>query len=227
MGVLNLRNTKRSYDVVVSLGSWCGVADELKRHNLRRFSGPFDWVASPSLSDINRLLKNRFEGFMDMANMEVVHHSNFIVNNNDDLEITANRQTYVIQDTKYNIASWHDFPVIPNQDWTATYPAYKEKLNRRINRFLEKINSSRFTLFVRCNASESEAAELQSVLSGLTKGRFHILIVNPVEGLQEVREKNWALDRVACVEIPFVQSDQTQWRQQDWDYILKGVRVRR
>ncbi len=223
---MNLKDIKRSYDVVVSLGSWCGVAEELKRHDLRRFSGPFDWVSSPSLSDINRLLRNRFQGFMEMENMKFVNYSKFAVNNDTDLEVVTERQTYIIMDTEFNIASWHDFPVVPNQSWTADYPSYREKLNRRINRFLEKINNSKFTLFVRYNASESEAAELQSVVSGLTKGEFHILIVNPVEGLQEVREKNWALDRVLCVEIPFIQSDETQWRQQDWAYILKGVRVR-
>lgn len=224
---MNLKDIKRSYDVVVGLGSWCGVATELKHHNLRRFSGPFDWVTTPSLSDINRLLKNRFEGFMEMENMKFVNYSKFAINSDTDHEVVTEKQTYIIMDTKYNIASWHDFPVIPNQSWQADYPSYKEKLNRRINRFLEKINNSKFTLFVRYNTSKSEAAELRSILSGLTKGKFHILVVNPVEDLQTVKEINWDLEGVVCMEIPYLPTDKTQWNSQDWDFILNGITVKK
>ena len=42
----------------------------------------------------------------------------------------------------YNIISVHDFPIIPNVDWTVMYPSYKEKLYQRIARFLEKVENS-------------------------------------------------------------------------------------
>jgi Putative papain-like cysteine peptidase (DUF1796) len=222
---LKLKDIKRSYDVVVSLGSWCGVANEMKRHQLRRFSGPFDWITTPSLSVINRLLINRFEGFMEMENMKFVKYSKFLVDSSTENEEVTERETYIIMDTKYNIASYHDFPVIPNQSWTADYPSYKEKLHRRINRFFEKINNSKLTLFIRYNASYSEVAELRSILSRLTKGKFHILNVNPVEGLQTVREINWDIDGVVCIEIPYLPTDKTQWNSQDWDFILNGIKV--
>ncbi|MDQ1003611.1 hypothetical protein QFZ28_004011 [Neobacillus niacini] len=225
MGNLKLKDIKIPYDVIVSLGSWCGVATELKKHQLRKFSGPFDWVTTPSLLDINRLLKTRFQSYMDIKNMKYVNKSKFVITNDDDQETVTERETYIIQDTMNNIASYHDFPVIPNQSWEMFYPSFKVTLNRRINRFYERISKSQMSLFVRYNASYQEVAELSQILKGLTDGKYHILVVNPVEGLPALREENWDLDRAVCVSIPFVRSDKTQWNSQDWDIILNGVIV--
>jgi hypothetical protein len=41
MTELKLQDIKGSYDVIISLGSWCGPS-----LNLRRFSFPLDWVVS-------------------------------------------------------------------------------------------------------------------------------------------------------------------------------------
>ncbi|NGY80709.1 hypothetical protein F6Y02_43365 [Bacillus megaterium] len=67
--------------------------------------------------------------------------------------------------------------------------------------------------------------ELQSILSELTEGPFHILIVNPVENLATIRENNWGLDGVVFVDIPMTNliTDQNHWRQEDWNYILDGI----
>jgi len=43
--------------------------------------------------------------------------------------------SYVVQDIHYNIFSAHDFPIILNKHWTATYPKFKRTLNYKINRF--------------------------------------------------------------------------------------------
>ncbi|WP_343929667.1 DUF1796 family putative cysteine peptidase [Peribacillus frigoritolerans] len=72
MTELKLQEIKGSYDVIISLGSWCGPSLNLRRHNLRRFSFPLDWVVSNSLPDVSRILKNRFVGFMDLKNMKQV-----------------------------------------------------------------------------------------------------------------------------------------------------------
>ncbi|WP_258833483.1 papain-like cysteine peptidase [Peribacillus frigoritolerans] len=61
MTELKLQDIKGSYDVIISLGSWCGPS-----LILRRFSFPLDWVVSNSLPDVSRILKNRFVGFMDL-----------------------------------------------------------------------------------------------------------------------------------------------------------------
>ncbi|MEP9405607.1 DUF1796 family putative cysteine peptidase [Peribacillus frigoritolerans] len=66
MTELKLQDIKGSYDVIISLGSWCGPSLNFRRHNLRQFSFPLDWVVSNSLPDVSRILKNRFAGFIDL-----------------------------------------------------------------------------------------------------------------------------------------------------------------
>jgi len=219
---LNLQQIKGAYDVIVSLGSACNPAMQLRRHNLRSFSGPLDWNVSLSLSDVNRLLKNKFDSFMELKNMHLLDETHFFLN--DGVPVFPNDgstqpiKSYFVKDNHYNIISIHDFPIIPNQDWTVTYPSYKEKLNRRINRFLDKITKSQSILFVRWAASYDQAVELQSILSGIVKGHFNILILYPVEGFQGVSDMNWGIEKVCSVKVPNIPFDDTTW-----DYVLNGI----
>ncbi|WP_160044040.1 MULTISPECIES: DUF1796 family putative cysteine peptidase [Paenibacillus] len=45
---------KGAYDIIVSLGSWCGPSIFLCRRQLRRFSFPLDWMISNSVTDLTR-----------------------------------------------------------------------------------------------------------------------------------------------------------------------------
>jgi hypothetical protein len=225
MNNLNLQDIKGSYDALFSLGSACNPALQFQRLNLRRLtSSPLDWSYSPFLSDVNRLLKNSFKGFMELKNMRVVNDKGDYVYAHDgapvvpDKEIQIPTKSYVIQDTLYNIFSAHDFPIIANQSWLVTYPSFKKTLNYRIYRFLKKVANSESVLFVRWVANYNEAVELQSILSHMVKGRFNVLILNPVEDLEEITEVDWGLDRTCVVNVPSdPNSDST------WDHVLNGV----
>jgi hypothetical protein len=210
-----LQQIKGSYDEIVSLGSACNTAMKLRQHNLRRFSGPLDWKVSGALSDVNRLLKNKFKGFMELENMRLMEGSGYGLDNGVDLQPA---KSHIVNDTHYNIISFHDFPVLPNQDWAATYPAFKNKLHYRIDRFLEKITTSQSILFVRWAGSYEQAVELYSVLSGMVKGQFKILILVPVEGFQGVKDLNWNLNQVCAVTVPNLPYDDSTW-----NYVLNGI----
>jgi len=219
---------KRPYDTVVSIGSWCGVTNQLKKFNLRTFSGPFDWVTTPTLTHVNRVLKNKFQDYMVIDNMKFIEYAKFAIDEDDQSnDVILEKQTYVLEDLKYNIGSYHDFLVTPGKHWTADYPGFRTKLDYRINRFLNKIKNSQSTLFIRYCATYNEVVELQSILSEMTDGSFHILIVNPVGNLTAIRENNWGLHGVVFVDIPLTGSitNKNQWRQEDWDYILKGISI--
>jgi hypothetical protein len=212
---LNLQHIKGSYDEIVSLGSACNTAMKLRQHNLRRFSGPLDWKVSGSLSDVSRLLKNRFKGFMELENMHLLDGSGYGIDNGGHLQPV---KSHIVHDTYYNIISFHDFPVLPNQDWAATYPAFKSKLHYRIDRFLEKISNSPSILFVRWAGSYEQAMELNSVLSGIVKGQFKILILVPTEGFHSVKELNWNINQVCPVSVPNLPYDDSTW-----NYVLNGI----
>ncbi|PTN42211.1 hypothetical protein DAY12_28990, partial [Bacillus thuringiensis] len=201
---MNLEDIQKSYGVIVSLGGLCQVTNQIKRHNLRTFSGPLDWFYYPSLSDVNRLLQNRFKKFMKLENMVIEGSESYgLIESEFDNQIKwAERITYCIKDTYYNCFSMHDFPINSEKDLKSTYPSFKAKLDTRINRFFEKINSSESILFIRIWGNRDEAVELQNVLSKITNKDFNILIVNFKEGISNIVEQNWGISRVCSIELP-------------------------
>jgi len=220
---IKLQDIKRPYDAVIGIGSACDPTIHIKRLNLRKHSLPLDWVVSLSLSDVNKLLMNRFNGFMELENLQLKEESHFYLDDgtpvfSDDRFTMV--KSYFVEDTYYNIISVHDFPIIPNQEWSQTYPAFKEKLNKRIHRFLNIMNTSQSTLFVRWSATYTEAVELQTILHQLTNGLFHIVIINPIEDLPHIVETDWGLDRVCSIQVPNFIHDYAIW-----DYVLNGVSI--
>ena len=221
---MNLDDIQKSYGVIVSLGGLCQVTNQIKRHHLRTFSGPLDWFYYPSLSDVNRLLQNRFKKFMKLENMIIEGSESYgLIESEFDNQIKwAERITYCIKDTYYNCFSMHDFPINSEKDLKSTYPSFKAKLDTRINRFLEKINSSESILFIRIWGNRDEAVELQNVLSKITNKDFNILIVNFKEGISNIVEQNWGISRVCSIELPRYQ-DRWEGDDSDWNYILNKI----
>ncbi|MDU9695672.1 DUF1796 family putative cysteine peptidase [Priestia aryabhattai] len=224
MIILNLQDIKGSYDLMLGLGSWCGPSLNLRRHNWRRFSFPLDWMISNSIADVSRLLKNKFSGFMDLENLQRTDgYAHFL---DDGVAIfpeeggTEPVNAHFIHDMHYNIISVHDFPIIPNVDWTVMYPSYKEKLNQRITRFFEKIENSPSVLFIRWGAATpEEAIELKTTLSELVKGPFNILLLQPLDGLKGVIDMNWTIDGICSVQVPLDNPND----EAIWDYVLNGL----
>lgn len=130
-------------------------------------------------------------------------------------------KSYFVEDTGYNIISIHDFPIVPGHAWYESYPAYKKKLDMRINRFLTELAGSPSLLFVRWAARYEEVIELRTVLSQLTASRFEILVLCPTDGVEGVVEANWEIDKVCAVKVPNRPADLAIW-----DHVLKGVTVR-
>jgi hypothetical protein len=118
---MRLQELKGSYDAIFSLGDLCLSSIQLQNNNLRPYSGVLDWMASPKLSDVNRLLKNRFIGFMDLPNLRIIGYA-------DD--------NICVSDEAYHFVSNHDFEVGPNTlTHLGTYPEVREKFDRRLNVF--------------------------------------------------------------------------------------------
>lgn len=72
---MNLKEIQGEYDAVFSLGHLCLTALQLRKMNKRPYAGPFDWVGTSSLPDLCRLIRNRFEGFMNPINLRVTGYS--------------------------------------------------------------------------------------------------------------------------------------------------------
>lgn len=228
---MKLSETKGVYDLVVSLGCWCGPAIFTKEHHLRKNSFPFDWVQSPYLNMVNQLLRNRFKNYMEKDHMEeknitahFVHEGQVIYEEGG----TTPARAHFVHDRLYQIDSVHDFPMIANQQWTDQYPAFKQKLNKRIQNFLKKIQTSKKTLFIRYEweiAKYEDIIELQTTLSKITRGPFNLLIIQQVNIPLErpLIDAEWPHEGICFVKIPI----NHHYDKQIWKEILTGVSLRK
>ncbi|AIQ42302.1 DUF1796 family putative cysteine peptidase [Paenibacillus sp. FSL R7-0297] len=211
---MKFEEIRGGYDCIVSLGSSCEPAAHLRHRGLRVFSSPLDWVVSLSLTDVNRLLGQRFSGDMELPNMGVIDGNDVFVDN----EVVQPVKSYFVKDFHYNVISVHDFPVLEGLEWSHVYPDFKQKINMRSQRLLDTLQMSRKALFIRWGSTYEEACELQTVLRTLTGGDFHILIVNGVDGLESVLDRDWPLPGIASLAIPNRAGDA-----ESWDHILDGI----
>ena len=179
---------KGGYDAVFSLGDLCLGAIQMKKNNLRPFSGPIDWMGSPLLTSVIQLFEKRFADFMLLENLRIAGYAS------DDM--------LLVSDDRNLIMSNHDFDTANNSlNQLTTYPSVKERLDRRVDRLLEKLITAQRILFIRTNATLEDTAELQRVLRSIIENDFRILVVNhgPVSGIVE---KHWPIDNVYSVELP-------------------------
>jgi hypothetical protein len=187
---LKLDEIQGTYDVIFSLGHNCLAADMLTRNMLRKVGGVLDWVESPIQAGVSSLLRNRFSNFMEMPNLAVTG-------------INDHAGCYIVRDAAYHIFSHHDFPLTKNTpEHLASYPELREKINRRVPRFLNTLQTANRILFIRTEATIHETAELLEVLNGMVAGEFNLLVVNhaelPVYGIEETP---WPFKNVCALQI--------------------------
>jgi hypothetical protein len=161
---------------------------------------------SSSTLGLTKLLENRFRQYMDFGNLQLIG--------------TA-QDKYIVRDSAYQIESYHDFPVTADLSWWHhPYPAFIEKTNRRVARFLSTLKNGP-VCFIRFQSTKSEAQELDRALSKITPHRYQLLIVNlHRDARNDIVYEDWGLNRISSVTIPAG----TDWRgsNQAWDTIMKG-----
>lgn len=197
---------QRPYDFVMSLGYNCMVAYQLKRLSLRSFSGPVDWVIIHETRDLIRLLDHRFHGYMDEQKLNILGaHNGFLS----------------VQDTEYKAHSFHDFPCHGDHLMITNYAEFKQKLDRRISRFLSLAAQADSALFVREHCSYEDALLLRDSLASLVKGQTHLLIINYTKEGSLV-EHQWIDEGICSVDVN-LEIDNEPWRDSYWNDAFRGV----
>lgn len=201
---------KGSYKAFLSLGATCQTAYQLQRLGLRKHAGPLDWFISASVPDLTRLIGNRFKGFMEQRQLQ---------------PLGATADCFILKDLAYNVESYHDFPLTltVHRLWDA-YPGFKEKINRRVKRFLVYAQSSPIC-FVRTQTTRRDALLLRKALDSVTTGQYRLLIVNHhSDNTPYAVYEDWGLERVSLVTVP----GGTDWRGSDeaWNAIMKGFKLK-
>lgn len=129
-------NTGGGYKSVVSLGHFCGPAQELERKGFRSFSLPFDWLIVEDFKIVLSLIEN--------------HFSHFLLEEDLVQEINVNPNYYY--DSFNGIHYYHDFNA--NEQLSTQLPAVREKYLRRIERFYQVISEP--CLFIRYCTNQEE-----------------------------------------------------------------------
>ena len=207
---MNRQELMGDYDAIFSLGNLCLTSIQLKKHHLRPYSGVFDWVATPDLSKVNLLLRNRFKDLMKFENLRITGY--------------ANENMICVSDDYYHFVSNHDFEVGKNTlTHIGTYNEVMNKYNRRIKRFLHQMDTAKRILFVRTEGSFEDVLELQAVLRNLVKNDFSIIVINH-EAVSGMVERHWPLEYVYSVSFP--NNDIWEGNHHLWEQLLQGINLK-
>ncbi|GAB6930268.1 papain-like cysteine peptidase [Paenibacillus sp. JCM 10914] len=206
--MLMLPDIKGPYHAIFSLGNNCLPGIELREHGLRKFAGPIDWMGTPVLPQISRMLRNRFQGMLVYPNLQAVNE-------------TAEGM-YNVWDKEYDLFLNHDFHMHSNSPpHFPAYPDIKAKYDRRIARFLATLASGGRILFIRTDSNRDEVQELVDSLKQICVGPFHVLVVNHAH-VQEIEMiLDWNIDQVCAIKMP----DRDIWisNRFRWTFVLQGM----
>lgn len=121
------------YDLIFSIGEACSCTECLRFNKLQDASYPFDWIFGATFLDRIKILTSKFDNFLNLKDLTFSYSENSI-------SCDAYKNNF------NNLTFNHDFPKdIP---LSSSYNQVKEKYNRRINRLLNKINTSQNVLLV-------------------------------------------------------------------------------
>lgn len=127
----------KEYDIVYSIGRDCANSSFLKKRGLRVTSGPFDWLTKADFETRIRLICQDFADFLNKADLQIMEKPPHI--------ITDTACDYY-ENMRTGFYFYHDFPAgVPLDE---SYPQIKEKYDRRIARFIKKVQEKERVLLV-------------------------------------------------------------------------------
>ena len=134
-----IKTNREEYDLIVSLGGSCHVASQLRHRGLRVCSLPLDWTLMVDERPIQWLLqgiRSRFEGFCQRENVYAFESPTE--------EYGTIKQR--LQDEVSGFRFIHHFSAAP--DNKILFNKERSVIQRRIDRFYERIYASKHVLFV-------------------------------------------------------------------------------
>lgn len=124
----------KSYDLIVSLGSSCGITMALRSLGLQRQSMPFDWLGSPGLPEVVAMIESDFAGWLekdDLVLWDVTHEKGVI------------HRFY--KNLKTGFGFPHEFSNA--EPFEENYGRVREKYARRVERFRRETGAAKSVLF--------------------------------------------------------------------------------
>ncbi|WP_052702814.1 DUF1796 family putative cysteine peptidase [Paenibacillus beijingensis] len=193
---MKLSELEKSYDYFISLGANCMPALQLEKLNLKQATLPLDWFVTPSSPKVAYMLLTRFANFMEQPNLIVKYPHDGL-------------GTYIVEDFIHNTLSFHDFHINENTPTSLTgYPKFREKMDRRINRFYKLLKDKQSFLFIRTQVGSQSAEDVRllkaAIDSAVGPGKTaHLLIINYLHHVLQINELETGINGVCVVEAPY------------------------
>lgn len=170
------------YDAIVSLGSSCAIAENIRMNGLFNISSPFDWIVSLDTSQVSRQFDNKFNSFFNHENQQLV-------------EKQDEEGHLVILDKETNFVSRHDIPK-GNFLHPDTYKTLNSKFKHKVESFYSRMNFCKKVLFVRHtnDVTNSEIIDLKkSLVQSFTNTEVHLLILKDSldENVHKIEHSTW------------------------------------
>jgi len=176
---------KKEYDIIYSLGADCGCAFYLKRHNLRSYSGPFDWLTGASFETRLNLILSDFEDFLNKDSIKPLIQDNHPTNLNYSL----------YQDINLGFYFYHDFSA--ELSFEDALSEVQKKYQRRIKRFYKKIQNSDRALLIWFSRYSPVSDELSKELCAKVIEKFN----NKVDFLLIEKDESKNLGEIEKIEL--------------------------
>lgn len=125
----------RQYDIAVGMGVGCGVSISMRDAGAQYLSLPFDWIGCNDPVRPAGIAADHFRDWMRLEDLEI-----------QCVRIASQSATFVVANRRTGLMAPHDFSAHGSLE--KQYPAFAEKMSRRIARLEGVLSSAKAVLLV-------------------------------------------------------------------------------
>lgn len=221
----------KTYDAILSLGSWCQTGGVMWDYGLKSVNSPFDNFGIKVWQNLMEVLDRDFEGYWQRENMVIGKAAIYA-----SLRKGKDALVYKVYDDRYNMISTHNFDEDMNgPSALSTFDDFREQLDKLIKVFRYQCHNYESVLFT-CKAldhppeaTKASPEDIDRLLSSLNRYRqgkpFDLRLAVPMKDLEACTAHVGALRLGSRVKIT---GWTTVWNTQpgaEWDEVYGDVQV--
>lgn len=185
----------RQYDIAVGLGVGCGVSISMRDAGVQYLSLPFDWIGCNDPTRLATIAADRFRDWMRLEDLEI-----------QGVRLASQSAHFVVLNRRTGLFSPHDFSAYSSL--ASQYPAFAEKMSRRIARLESALSSAQTVLLVNVEnpqkpgcLTDADLERARGILAAAYPNAvFDLVCFQHEDGVRGVREHRVSdrIVRVGC-----------------------------